>query len=809
VAEIYRALFIKNGHIMKVSFFQSTFSTSPKVSKDVSFFLDRIRDGASKTLVGEIRAANEPEKQKVLKQKLPAVCFNGYFSNRSKTGLKKSSGLAILDFDDTKDIDSANILKAELVKDKHIFAAWISPRYGVKALYRIVEIESDQEFKKVIEQVFEKYPNADKSGSDISRLCLESYDPEIYINLNSEVFLPEARILPHEIDIIGQVTNIPLTDQDQVANRLIHWFQKKYDARQRNTSLFKLCSAFNDFGLDKSIAEMYCIRYAQKDFDSPEIKKIIDSAYKKTSQFGTQRFEDKDRVRRLTNMVMGGKKRSHIKQEFKDVSDDALDSEIEIIKSNIQVEKFWDFDKDGRPIINAYKFKLYCESLNYFKHYPNGQNKGFIFIHKDENFIDNAHEFKIKDIVMGNLLANDEIDVFNVVAENTKLFLPSYLSMIETAEVDIEKDGKDFAWIYFKNSAIKVFQERIEVFEYSELDKHIWRDQVVDRDFTDADHHESMFRTFVWLISGEDVERYNTMKSIIGYLLHSYKTSANNKAIILNDETISEHPNGGSGKGLLTNAIAKMKKVSTIDGKNFDFNKSFPYQTVPTDCQVLAFDDVKKNFNFESLFSLITEGITIEYKNQGATKLPVSESPKVLISTNYTLKAEGGSFKRRMFEVELSSYFGAHHSPRDEFDCMLFDDWDVVEWARFDHYMINCLQYFLENGLVEYEHKNLGIRKLINNTSREFVQWMDEKEFSNKERIYYKEFMERFVSDYTDFKKFLSQRMFNTWLKTYFDFKNIDIISGAANGVRYYELNNNDLKHIDDAESNIETDTPF
>jgi hypothetical protein len=73
---------------MKVSFFTSTFSTSPKVSKDVSFFLDRIRDGASKTLVGDIRAANEPEKQKELKQKLPAVCFNGYFANRSKTGLK-------------------------------------------------------------------------------------------------------------------------------------------------------------------------------------------------------------------------------------------------------------------------------------------------------------------------------------------------------------------------------------------------------------------------------------------------------------------------------------------------------------------------------------------------------------------------------------------------------------------------------------------------------------------------------------------------------------------------------------------------
>jgi hypothetical protein len=105
---------------------------------------------------------------------------------------------------------------------------------------------------------------------------------------------------------------------------------------------------------------------------------------------------------------------------------------------------------------------------------------------------------------------------------------------------------------------------------------------------------------FIWFISGQEVERYDTMKSVIGYMLHSYKTSANNKAIILNDETISDNPNGGSGKGILINAIGYMKKVSTIDGKTFDFNKSFPYQTVSSDCQVLAFDDVRKNFDFES-----------------------------------------------------------------------------------------------------------------------------------------------------------------------------------------------------------------
>jgi hypothetical protein len=375
--------------------------------------------------------------------------------------------------------------------------------------------------------------------------------------------------------------------------------------------------------------------------------------------------------------------------------------------------------------------------------------------------------------------------------------------MIETADVEVEKDGKDYAMLYFQNYAVKVYFDKFEMYEYNELERHIWKDQVIDRKFIDADHHDSMFRSFIWYISGQEADRYNTMKSIIGYLLHSYKTSADNKAIILNDETISEHPNGGSGKGIVTNAISQMKKVSTIDGKNFDFNKSFPYQTVSTDCQVLAFDDVKKNFNFESLFSLITEGITIEYKGKDAVKLPVSQSPKVLISTNYTLKAEGGSFERRMFEVELSSYFGAHHSPQDEFGCMLFEDWDDSEWARFDHFMINCLQYYLEHGLVAYEHKNLKIRKLINNTSREFIQWMDDKTFTNHQRVNYKSWITDFTEEHEDFKKWLTQRTFNAWLKMYFDYKEIQMKSIVSNGMRMYELINENLEENADSSEEV------
>jgi hypothetical protein len=787
---------------MKVSFFSSILNTSPKYIKDVSFFLDRIKTGTSKKTVEDIRKSLNKEERNILKKQLPVVCFNGHFINRSKIGLKKASGLMILDFDD---LENPEKFKNDIIKDEYVFSAFYSPSGDVKVLYRIIEVEDDSHFKQVFEQIKEIYPLLDDSGKDVSRACYESYDPDIYINLDAKIFIPEIRILPHEDELIGHITNIPITDKDDVANRLVKWFSTKYNRTQRNNSLYKLASAFNDFGVNKHTALMYCGKYSEKGFDEKEIISIVESAYKKTTQFGTKNFEDKTKIQKLSNMVLAGKNQNEIKKEFKDIPEEKLLDEINLIKKTIELDKFWEHDERGKVVINAYKFKLYLESLNNYKYYPIGNNKAFVFITKDENFLQDINEFQIKDEIMKNVLSKNEIEVFNEIAENTRLFTPSYLSMIETADVQIEKDGKDYAMLYFKNKAIKVYKDYYEVYDYSELKNHIWKNQVINRDFIEADHHESMFRSFLWLISGKEVERYNTMKSVIGYLLHSYKTSANNKAIILNDEIISDNPNGGSGKGLITNSIGQMKKLSTIDGKTFDFGKSFAYQTVSTDCQVLAFDDVKKNFDFEKLFSLITEGITIEYKNQGAIKLPVHESPKVLISTNYTIKARGGSFTRRMFEVELSSFFGAEHTPYDEFGCMFFEDWSEIEWARFDHFMINCLHYFLENGLVNYEHKNLKIRKLRNNTSPEFIQWMDDKDLYNQQKIYYKEWHVDFIKDNEDFT-WIKQRTFNEWLKMYLDDKNIKFEEKASNSKRYYELLSDFLINKD---KNAENNIPF
>src|SRR5690606_36324020 len=116
---------------------------------------------------------------------------------------------------------------------------------------------------------------------------------------------------------------------------------------------------------------------------------------------------------------------------------------------------------------------------------------------------------------------------------------------------------------------------------YKKYGSHIWEDQVIKRKYIEADHHHSVYRKFIWLISGgfdlpenpttaekaryqSSVDRYNTFQTVLGYLLHSYNSAGDNKATILNDEAISDDPNGRSGKGLFWNGLKHIKKVQSL-----------------------------------------------------------------------------------------------------------------------------------------------------------------------------------------------------------------------------------------------------
>jgi hypothetical protein len=229
-----------------------------------------------------------------------------------------------------------------------------------------------------------------------------------------------------------------------------------------------------------------------------------------------------------------------------------------------------------------------------------------------------------------------------------------------------------------------------------------------------------------------------------------------------------------------------MKKVVTIDGKSFTFERSFAYQLVSADTQILVFDDVKKYFDFERLFSVVTEGLTLEKKNKDAIKIPFSKSPKIAITTNYAIKGSGNSFARRKWELELHQHYNKNYSPLDEFGKLMFGDWDDQEWCLFDNYMISCLQIYLRKGLVKSKFVNLKIRQLSAETCHDFIEWcgvIDGTIANDKLQVDYRIHMQDcyydFISEYPDYapkaKLTISRIKFNKWLVSYANFK-----TGAA-----------------------------
>jgi len=205
-----------------------------------------------------------------------------------------------------------------------------------------------------------------------------------------------------------------------------------------------------------------------------------------------------------------------------------------------------------------------------------------------------------------------------------------------------------------------------------------------------------------------------------------------------------------------------------------------------------VFDDVNKGFQFEKLFSVITEGIDITYKGENTIKLGISESPKILITTNYTLKGSGGSHDARKFELELSTFFNSSHTPIDFFGHRLFDDWDEKEWARFDSYMMECIKKYLKTGLVPYKAISLPFKKLQLEITKELFECIET--VAKNEWINADEFYNLYLSNMQRKFDAKTKNMVTKYIKKYCEFYGLEYESTLSNGIKKFMIKQKGLE---------------
>jgi hypothetical protein len=764
-----------------VTIFKNIKETATPFHRDVLFILDRIKVGASKDVVKRIRAEKRKHERNEIKKTLPAICFSGTFTKRSDSSISEHSGLICLDFDGYEKKKELLAHKEVLSKDKYVFSVFISPSgNGLKVLVRIPkDTDNHTNYFNSLRTHFNS-EQFDKTSKNISRVCYESYDALIYINENSSVWDKIEEPEYNEIVSHRDAPTIPITDENKIVDILTRWWEKKYPMveGQRNHHIYILSMALNEYGVNKSLASYIMGKYASTDFPLSEINRTIDSAYAQTQKFNTKYYEDEDRVNQIRSKLGRGVSKKEIRYQLKDsnIDSDTIDSVLEKIDTESSKQKFWSKNERGVIKIIHLLFKQFLEDNGFYKYCPEG-SKNYVFVKVTNNLIDHTSEKEIKDFILNHLISLDDTSIYNYFADNTRYFREEFLTLLATIDIFFIADTKDVSYLYYKNCAVQITKGKVKPIDYLDLDGYVWKDHVIDRNFKICGVGDCDYKMFISNICGEDSGRVASMESTIGFLMHGYKNLSYCPAVILNDEVISDNPEGGTGKGIFMNALSQMKKVVTIDGKSFTFERSFAYQLVSADTQILVFDDVKKHFDFERLFSVVTEGLTLEKKNKDAIKIPFAKSPKIAITTNYAIKGAGNSFARRKWELELHQHYGKNFTPQDEFGKLMFGDWNDDDWCKFDNYMIGCLQGYLSDGMIKSKFVNLKVRQLSAETCHDFIEWcgligsQTNSHLEKNRRLYKQDLYFDFITEYPDYgpkaKMTISRTRFYKWLVSF------------------------------------------
>lgn len=788
----------------KVTIFKNIKETETPFHREIGVVLERIKDGATKNLVKSIRTTKDKAERNELKKRLPAICFSGVFNKRNDNALKEHSGFICLDFDGYEKKKLLLEHKENLTKDQYTYSVFISPSgNGLKVLVKIpADPENHVNYFNSLQKYYDS-PYFDKMCKNVSRVCYESYDPLIFINKNSQLWDTIAEPEYKEVDKYNDPPTIPISDENKIVEILVKWWEKKYPMveGQRNQNCYVLAMAFNDYGINKSLAGYILNRYATSDFTQAEINRTIDSAYVNTTKFGTKYYEDEEKLQSIKDKLRRGISKKEIRNQLSEAGMDgeAIDGVVNKIEREQAKKTFWEKSDKGVIKIVHFSFKKFLEDNGFFKYCPEG-SKNYVFVKVTNNLIDHTSEKEIKDFVLNYLQDIDDLSVYNYFADQVRFFREEFLTLLSTIDIYFIADTKDSAYLYYQNCAVKITKDLIEPIDYLDLGGYVWSDHIIPRKFKICDDHQCDYSVFIGNICGNEEDRVKTMESTIGFMMHGYKNLSYCPAIILNDEIISDNPEGGTGKGLFMNALSQMKKLVVIDGKAFAFEKSFPYQLVSADTQILCFDDVKKHFDFERLFSVVTEGLTLEKKNKDAIKIPFSKSPKIAITTNYAIKGSGNSFERRKWEVELHQHYTKNFTPLDEFDKHFFADWNEDEWCLFDNYMTSCLQDYLSTGLMRSKFVNLKIRQLSAATSHDFIEWCGLIEGHQKNsrlvldrKLPMQDLYFDFIGEYPDYgpkaKMTISRTRFYKWLIAYGTYiTNRQPLEGRDMNGRWFEM---------------------
>lgn len=317
----------------------------------------------------------------------------------------------------------------------------------------------------------------------------------------------------------------------------------------------------------------------------------------------------------------------------------------------------------------------------------------------------------------------------------------------EKINITIKQHTRSSAYYYFKNCFVEVTATKIVKHPYSKLNGFIYKKNIIDRDFdlvhnTQADGAQQVFKgswafaDFLKKIAYKSVydselkesiitfdeEKYTYLQQLIGFALHDYKQKGDTDfaPIFCDDEA------GGSGKGILIQAISQLTSLCNVDARKV---RLFDSISMTKETRVKVYNDVSKNHAFDLQFNEITEFGSIMYKNGHEEIIPYEQSWKVLFTSNFIIRGNTDADKRRQRIFDMFPFFGANKTPKDFYGGIMFfsAQWTNEDWNYFYTIMFQCVQQWLIcNYKVNYNNTEYNLRKMEESYPMEFRKFMEE-----------------------------------------------------------------------------------
>lgn len=217
--------------------------------------------------------------------------FAGKFNRRAIAGLVEHSGFICLDYDKFPNESELQVWRDTLEADEYTYCVFTSPSgRGLKRLVKIppTDYAGHKAYFRALQAQYD-CPYFDTNVFDVSRICFESYDPELQINASSRVW-EGLKYDPPPIYV--EYNKASLSDQETV-RRTLKWAQNKHPIVPglRNNNLFTLCCKLSENGICYDHALSVVSAFQADDFKMSEIETTLKSAYKKTvGKFGTLKY---------------------------------------------------------------------------------------------------------------------------------------------------------------------------------------------------------------------------------------------------------------------------------------------------------------------------------------------------------------------------------------------------------------------------------------------------------------------------------------------------------------------------------------